>query len=81
MNLKQPRSSLEEVRAHILEDLDEAIKYLPVEHAASEYGRATKGAAYALRGKVHLYDKEWQSAINDFEEIVYNKSNNLWLCS
>ena len=31
MNLKQPRSSLEEVRAHILEDLDEAIKYLPVE--------------------------------------------------
>lgn len=33
MNLKQPRSSLEEVRAHILEDLDEAIKYLPVEHA------------------------------------------------
>ena len=76
MNLKQPRSSLEEVRAHILEDLDEAIKYLPVEHAASEYGRASKGAAYALRGKVHLYDKEWQSAINDFEEIVYNKSNN-----
>lgn len=76
MNLKQPRSSLEEVRAHILEDLDEAIKYLPVEHAASEYGRATKGAAYALRGKVHLYDKEWQSAINDFEEIVYNKSKN-----
>lgn len=76
MNLKQPRSSLEEVRAHILEDLDEAIKYLPVEHAASEYGRATKGAAYALREKVHLYDKEWQSAINDFEEIVYNKSNN-----
>lgn len=76
MNLKQPRSSLEEVRAHILEDLDKAIKYLPVEHAASEYGRATKGAAYALRGKVHLYDKEWQSAINDFEEIVYNKSNN-----
>ena len=76
MNLKQPRSSLEEVRAHILEDMDEAIKYLPVEHAASEYGRATKGAAYALRGKVHLYDKEWQSAINDFEEIVYNKSNN-----
>ena len=76
MNLKQPRSSLEEVRAHILEDLDEAIKYLPVEHAASEYGRATKGAAYALRGKVHLYDKEWQSAINDFEEIVYNKSHN-----
>lgn len=76
MNLKKPRSSLEEVRAHMLEDLDEAIKYLPANHASGEYGRATKGAAYALRGKVHLYDKEWQSAVSDFEEIVYNKSDN-----
>lgn len=75
MNLKNPRSSLEEVRSYILKDLEEAIKYLPVEHEKSEYGRATKGAAYALRGKVHLYDKDWQLAINDFEEIVYNKSN------
>ena len=36
----------------------------------------TKGAAYALRGKVYLFNKEWSKAITDFEEIVYNKSNN-----
>ena len=32
MNLKQPRSNLEEVRAHILEDLDEAPYFVPPSH-------------------------------------------------
>lgn len=76
LDLKKPRSSAEDIRAYILSDLDEAIKYLPVKHADSDYGRATKGAAYALRGKVNLYNKEWKKAISDFEEIVYNKSDN-----
>ena len=75
LNMKKPRSSEEEIRSYILNDLNEAIKYLPVQHAAAEYGRATKGAAYALRGKVYLYNQEWQNAIADFEEIVNNKSN------
>ena len=75
LNMKKPRSSEEEIRSYILNDLNEAIKYLPVQHAAAEYGRVTKGAAYALRGKVYLYNQEWQNAIADFEEIVNNKSN------
>lgn len=75
LNMKKPRSSEEEIRSYILNDLNEAIKYLPVQHAAAEYGRATKGAAYALRGKVYLYNQKWQNAIADFEEIVNNKSN------
>ena len=75
LKMKKPRSSEEEIRSYILNDLNEAIKYLPVQHAAAEYGRATKGAAYALRGKVYLYNQEWQNAIADFEEIVNNKSN------
>ena len=36
----------------------------------------TKGAAYALRGKVYLFNRQWDKAISDFEEIVYNKTNN-----
>ena len=76
VGLKKPRSSAEEIRAHIISDLNEAVAYLPVRHNDSDYGRATKGAAYALRGKVYLYNKEWQNAIADFEEIVNNKSNN-----
>ena len=70
------RSSVEEIRQHVIDDLTDAIAKLPVSWASSDYGRATKGAAYALRGKVYLFNKEWPKAIADFEEIVYNKSNN-----
>jgi hypothetical protein len=75
-DLKKPRSSAEEIRSHILADLEEAIARLPVTWPEDEYGRATKGAAYALRGKVYLYNREWKNAASDFEEVVYNKSNN-----
>ncbi|MGO1672263.1 MAG: RagB/SusD family nutrient uptake outer membrane protein [Sphingobacterium sp.] len=70
-----PRSTAEEIRGHVLNDLTEAIAKLPLSWDG-EYGRATKGAAYALRGKVYLFNQEWTNAVSDFEEIVYNKSNN-----
>ncbi|MGV3639410.1 MAG: RagB/SusD family nutrient uptake outer membrane protein, partial [Adhaeribacter sp.] len=47
-----PRNTEAEVRAFILADLSAAIAGLPVAHAPGHLGRATKGAAYALRGKV-----------------------------
>lgn len=75
-NLKSPRSSADEIRRHILDDLTEAIEKLPVNWEAADLGRATKGAAYALRGKVYLFNGQWEEARADFEEIVYNKSNN-----
>lgn len=75
-NLKSPRSSAEEIRGHIIDDLTEAIEKLPVSREAADLGRATKGAAYALRGKVYLFNRQWDEAIADFEEIVYNKSHN-----
>lgn len=33
------------------------------------YGRATKGAAYALRGKVNLWLKDWANAESDFKKV------------
>jgi hypothetical protein len=75
-NMKNPRSTAEQIRGYIISDLNEAISKLDVKQSDAEYGRATKGAAYALRGKVYLYNKEWNSAISDFEEIVGNKSAN-----
>ena len=75
-NLKAPRCIPDELRWHILDDLREAIDKLPVEWDAADLGRATKGAAYALRGKVYLYNGQWGDAVSDFEEIVYNKTNN-----
>ena len=73
-NLNAPRSTADEIRKHIIDDLTDAIKKLPVRWDAEDLGRATRGAAYALRGKVYLYNRQWTEAIADFEEIVYNRS-------
>ena len=74
-SLDAPRSTAGEIRSHVLDDLTEAIEKLPVAWDAADLGRATKGAAYALRGKVYLFNREWEKAAADFEEIVYNKTN------
>ena len=70
MNMQKPRSSVEETRAFILNDLDEAASVLPVSWESADYGRATRGAAIALRGKVKLYAGDYVGATADFEEIV-----------
>ena len=75
-SLNAPRSSREEILQHIINDLNDAVALLPVKWDDADMGRATKGAAYALRGKVYLFNNQWQEAINDFEEIVYNRNNN-----
>jgi len=74
MDMVKPRNSIDEVRAFILKDLRDAIGALPVKWDASNYGRATKGAAYALEGKVYLYNKQYDLAAKDFEEIVLDPS-------
>lgn len=75
-SLNNPRATKEELYTFIHADLDFATANLPVSYEVKHYGRATKGAAFALRGKVNLYQKKWAEAIADFEEIVYNKGNN-----
>lgn len=75
-HLDAPRCTADELRGHILDDLTDAICKLPVSWDAADLGRATKGAAYALRGKVYLFNRQWDEAVADFEEIVYNKTNN-----
>lgn len=75
-HLDAPRCTADELRGHILDDLTDAIRRLPVSWDAADLGRATKGAAYALRGKVYLFNRQWDEAVADFEEIVYNKTNN-----
>lgn len=75
-SLDAPRSTADDIRRHVLDDLTEAIGKLPVQWGSEDYGRVTKGAAYALRGKVYLFNGEWEKAAADFEEIVYNKGNN-----
>ena len=78
--MKEPRSTAEQVREFILRDLDAAIAVLP-EHgswAASDYGRATKGAAQALKGKVLLYAKDYAGAATQFQSVISSGKYSLY---
>jgi starch-binding outer membrane protein, SusD/RagB family len=57
-----PRNTKEEVIKQILLDLDEASESLPLKYAATDQGRATKGAALALKARVLLYEGRWSEA-------------------
>ncbi|MCI1648749.1 MAG: RagB/SusD family nutrient uptake outer membrane protein [Bacteroides sp.] len=67
------RSSESEVWQVIINDLTDCIaeENLPNKYEAgdSNYGHVTKGAAYALRGKVYMYTKDYTSAIADFQKV------------
>lgn len=68
--MKEPRMDEELLREKILADLDYAITFLPEEWSANDYGRATKGAARALKGKVLLYAERYSEAATAFESII-----------
>lgn len=67
------QSSEAEVWQTIITDLTDAINEpnLPNIYAqgSSDYGRATKGLAYSLRGKAYLYQKDYAKAAADFEAV------------
>lgn len=60
------RNTLAEVHGQIKLDLEEAIPGLPVSYdeASETRGRATKGAAYGLLSRLHLYREEWSDAVS-----------------
>lgn len=74
-SLNASRCPADEIRKHVIDDLTDAIAKLPVRWGDADLGRATKGAAYALRGKVYLFNRQWDEAIADFEEIIYDKTD------
>ena len=66
------RKTSAEVYAFIENDLADAIAALPTksQYAASEKGRASKGAAYALLAKVNLYQKQWQKVVDNCNMVT-----------
>ncbi len=68
------RNTEQEVWEQVIADLTDAINTedLPDKYAAGagDYGRATKGAAYALRGKAYMYMEDWASAAADFRAVA-----------
>ncbi|GAA4942205.1 RagB/SusD family nutrient uptake outer membrane protein [Algibacter agarivorans] len=66
------RTPKADVYDKIEQDLITATNSLPWIQA--QPGRATKGAAWALLGKVYLYQKEYDKAADAFDKVI--KSNN-----
>lgn len=68
--LNLPRTPAAEIWNTIEQDLTQAVELLPVSYPVSDLGRATKGAAIALLGKAHLYQKEYDQAITQFVKLT-----------
>lgn len=64
-----PRSTEAECYNFILNDLQQAINLLPPTWSSTDKGRATKGAAFALRSRVNLYNKNYKGCIEDCDSI------------
>lgn len=68
-NLMKPRSSAEDTRKFIISDLEKALgSGLPDNWDTANYGRATISAIQALLGKVYMYNKNYDKAIEFFEK-------------
>ncbi len=57
-----PRNSANEVLTQIIKDLDEATVDLPNSYVVADKGRATKGAANAMKTRVLLWAGRWAEA-------------------
>jgi starch-binding outer membrane protein, SusD/RagB family len=65
-----PRNKREEVVSQVLADLDNAASALPLSYSGPDIGRATKGAALALKAKVLLYENRWTEAASVAKEVI-----------
>lgn len=67
-----------QVYAQIAKDLTEAAAVLPSTYPASELGRATKGAAFALLAKVYMQQKMWSQALAPLQWLVEGDGRNVY---
>lgn len=65
-----PKTNKSVILDFILKQLDLAIAELPVSWPGSESGRATKGAALALKARVLLYNDRWEEAATAAKQVI-----------
>jgi len=71
------RTPREEVLNFVLKELDEVASILPINtaYATPDKGRATKGAAIALKARALLYEGRWQEVVTTCEMLMNNSTN------
>ena len=62
-----PGNNVTAVWEQVEKDLANSITMLPGEWGSEDKGRATKGAAYALRAKARMQQHKWDEAAEDLE--------------
>lgn len=72
------QSKPEEVYAQIELDLNEAIPDLPTSYDDQNIGRITRGAAYAMLGKVYMQQHKWQQAHDALQWLVEGPGASLY---
>lgn len=64
------RATNEEMVAFITKELREIVPVLPLSWPATEYGRATRGAALAYLARFYLDGKQWQQAADAAKQVM-----------
>lgn len=64
------RTPVDQVYDKVMEDLDYAANHLPAQWPTSDYGRATKGAANAMKARAALYFKHFDTAVNAAKAVM-----------
>lgn len=64
------RETTQKVYEQIISDLTDAESSLPFTYTGADLGRATKGAAMALLGKVYLTQKQWGPAAEKLKQLI-----------
>lgn len=64
-----PKSASEDVYQQIIQDFTDASNTL-LDKGNEQNGRATKGAAHAMLGKVYLYRENYSAAMTEFQKVV-----------
>lgn len=59
-----------QVYTQIETDLKDAVSMLPVRYTGADVGRATKGAALSLLGKVYLTEKKYPDAVTTLQQVL-----------
>ncbi|PRD47447.1 RagB/SusD family nutrient uptake outer membrane protein [Sphingobacterium haloxyli] len=65
-----PKAPQEEVVDFVLQELYEAAEMLPESYGAADIGRATKGAALAIRARAALNNGRWSEAIKSTKAVM-----------
>lgn len=75
---KPEQKTPDEVFTQLEIDLEDAVTKLPSTRPATDYGRPTKGSAYALLAKIYMQHHKYTDAVRCFEWLIDGEGSNYY---